>query len=109
MVTVPLSVFGYCRTVISRMAWSPAMSRTRFSAIARTGRRMKTSVIRRGMGPSAVGGSRLELGLRLDGVAHRHPQSVAQLERSRRDDGVPGADALVDGDEVAARGTQLHE
>ena len=43
-VIVAFSLRGYWRTVRFRMAWTPAMTITRFTTSARMGRRMKRSV-----------------------------------------------------------------
>jgi hypothetical protein len=42
--TLALSSLGYCRTVRLRIACRPAITMTRLTTIASTGRRMKMSV-----------------------------------------------------------------
>src|SRR6266545_1779361 len=43
-VMAAFSLRGYWRTLIDRIAWRPAITITRFTTIASTGRRMKRSV-----------------------------------------------------------------
>src|SRR5258706_16411286 len=63
-VTVAFSLRGYWRTLTERMAWKPAIRITRFTTIARTGRRIKISVndfiyASGGWGDVSLGGTRL--------------------------------------------------
>ena len=92
-VTVALSSFGYCRTLSERIAWSPAMMITRLTTIARTGRRMKMSVNFTGGLTGSPGGERAEAST-LTSLFTMTARSVAQLERARGDDLLPGGDAV---------------
>src|SRR2546421_11956980 len=95
-VTVALSSRGYCRTLSVRIACRPAMMMTRFTTIARTGRRMKMSVnfTRR----SAIFRSGGDLGIDFDVVVHHHPRAVAKLETARGDDLLARLHATGDGE-----------
>src|SRR6266542_2189722 len=77
--TCAFSLRGYWRALIERIAWSPAMTMTRLTTIAMTGRRMKRSVSfmvsSRCSGASLLG--RLRGELRNGGAV-----AVAQLERA---------------------------
>src|SRR5258708_39520024 len=79
-VTVALSSFGYCRTLRVRIAWSPAITMTRFTTRARTGLRTKMSVNFTGRDPSAVLRVRGELGAGLDRVVDGDRRPVAERE-----------------------------
>src|SRR5579863_6806450 len=76
-VTVALSSFGYCLTLSVRIAWRPAITMTRFTTRARTGRRTKRSVNFTGR-PLPVLGVGRELGARLDGVIDDDRRAVSQ-------------------------------
>src|SRR5688572_12645529 len=80
---------------------------TRFTTIASTGRRMKTSV--NFMAASAVLGPGSELGLGPGLVVDADACAVAQLEGARRHQLVAGLDAVEHRDEVAAIFTEAHE
>src|SRR6266511_4812075 len=88
MVIAAFSLRGYWRTLIERIAWSPAITITRFTTIARTGRRMKRSVIVFIVSApgSPLGGHGRDLRVRGERVVHGHGHPVAQLEASARDD-----------------------
>ena len=57
-VTVAFSLRGYCRTLRVRIAWRPAMTISRLTTRARTGRRMNRSVIFIGQSFFGAGASR---------------------------------------------------
>src|SRR6185436_51724 len=105
-VTVALSSFGYWRTFRPRVACRPATMISTLTTIASTGRRRKRSVI---LMASAVRRVGRQLRLGLHAVVDDHGRVVAQLEGARADHLLAGVDALVDGDEVAARGARAHE
>src|SRR5579872_1279895 len=107
-VMVALSIFGYWRTLTPRMAWSPAMRITRLTTIARTGRRMNTSVILKSS-TSPVRGVWLELRMERDLVVDDHATAVAELEGARDDDLLPRLDALGDRDEIAPHRSEADE
>src|SRR6266702_5678419 len=98
------SLRGYCRTLRVRSACTPAMTMSRLTTIAMTGRRMKRSVnfMSSAPGASRVGRARREVGLRRGGVAHRDRDTVPQLERSVAHDALAGGEAGGDLHEVAA-------
>src|SRR5262249_21901287 len=106
-VTVALSSFGYCRTLSDPIAWNPAMTMTRLTTIARTGRRTKMSV--NFMTALPVFRVRGELGVGLDVVVDDDAGAVAELEGPGAHDVLAGGDAVGDRDEVAARPRHAHE
>src|SRR5574338_1495044 len=94
------SLRGYWRTLMERIAWTPAMMITRFTTMARTGRRMNRSVNLMPISPHrngaccpalilspvtmslrlALGRLGLELRLRRQRLVQRHGHPVPQLE-----------------------------
>src|SRR5574342_264163 len=88
------------------MACSPAMMMTRLTTRARTGRRMKRSVIF--MVSVVLRFGRFPEG-RSETVVDHDRLAVAQLEDTRADDGLPLLQAVGDGDEVAALLPEPHE
>src|SRR5678815_2980944 len=104
-VTTAMSLRGYWRTESERMDWMPAIRMTRLTTIARTGRRMKMSVI------FILGIRRFRFGRvgRRDVVVHLHGGSAAQLEHARRDDFLPRRDTRDHRHLIPARVAQLHE
>src|SRR6266568_3749542 len=98
------SLRGYCRTLRGRSACTPAMTMSRLTTIAMTGRRMKRSVnfMSRAPGASRVCRARREVRLSRCGVAHRHRDAVPELEGSVAHDALAGGEAGGDLHEVAA-------
>src|SRR5512133_565241 len=74
------SLRGYCRALRVRMAWSPAITITRFTTIAMTGRRMKRSVSFMDALPSLLGGVRGLSRVGRELVVHGDGGAVAELE-----------------------------
>src|SRR5262249_30693582 len=104
-VITAISLRGYWRTESDRIDWMPAIRMTRLTTIARTGRRMKMSVIFiLGIRRFGLGGVR-----RRDVVVHLHRGTAAQLEHARRDDFLPRVHTREHRHLVAARIAQLHE
>src|SRR5262245_22053722 len=99
-VTVALSIRGYCRTLSVRTACSPATRISRFTTIARTGRRMKRSVKR--TRASAVLRVRVDLGFELGGAGHDDGGAVSELERAGGHQLLPFAHAVEQRHVVAA-------
>src|SRR5450432_2341035 len=106
-VTDALSSLGYCLTLSDRIAWKPAMTITRLTTIARTGRRTKMSV--NFMIALPIVRVRRELRVDLDLVVHGDGRPVSKLEGARADDVLPGRDAVDDRHEVAPGGADAHE
>src|ERR1019366_3658074 len=106
-VTDALSSLGYCLTLSDRIAWKPAMTITRLTTIARTGRRTKMSVSF--MIALPIVRVRRELRVDLDLVVHGDGRPVSKLEGARADDVLPGRDAVDDRHEVAPGGADAHE
>src|SRR5689334_12736752 len=111
MTTEELSIFGYCCTGSVDSARQPTRTRTRFTTIASTGCRMKTSVKeeREGMARVSVLASACMHGLRDDGcVGDRHQRRLAQLERARGGNLLARRQAIEDHDLVAEHGAGGH-
>src|SRR5215213_4677713 len=94
---VALCSFGYWRTVSERIACRPAMMMMTLTTSARTGRRMKMSVIF--MAASVVLRLRIELRRRLHRVVDDDLGAVAQLEGAGADDVFAILDAVEADDE----------
>src|SRR6266498_3407624 len=108
--TCAFSLRGYWRALIERIAWTPAMTMTRLTTIAMTGRRMKRSVkFMMGSGPSLVGRLRGELRLGREGVVHGDGGAVPQLEGAAADERLPRAQPGSHRDEVAPALSQADE
>src|SRR6266496_3680325 len=104
------SLRGYWRALSVRIAWTPAMTMTRLTTIAMTGRRMKRSVkFMMGSGPSLVGRLRGELRLGREGVVHGDRGAVPQLEGAAADERLPRAQSGDHRDEVAPALSQADE
>src|SRR5437868_13512427 len=109
------SLRGYCRTLSERTACTPAITISRFTTIASTGRRMKRSVNFMVSIPNAGPGSLVVRRLggdfsdRRQVVAQGQRAAVVQLEGAARDDGLAGLEAGEDRDEVAAPLAEPHE
>src|SRR5712692_5231697 len=110
-VTAAFSLLGYWRTLIERIACSPAMTMRRLTTIAMTGRRMKRSVNFIGWPQLAllVGRLRRHLGGRRQIVVHHHRHSVAQFERAAADHRLARGKPGDHGDEVAPAFAQADE
>src|SRR5580704_9712598 len=107
-VIVALSIRGYWRTFSVRIAWIPAMMMMRLTTIARTGRRMKTSVSFTAQ-PSPILGVRRKLGLRLNRVTFRDRRAIVKLEGTGRNDLLPRDEPVEHRDEIAAGFSKLDE
>src|SRR5574340_652528 len=86
------SLRGYWRTLMERMAWSPAMMITRFTPIASS-----VAMILRLL----LGRLGLELRLRRQGLVQGHRHPVAQLEGPGAHHPLPRREARQHLDEVA--------
>src|SRR5512142_333070 len=94
------SLRGYCRALRVRIAWTPAMTMTRLTTTAMTGRRMKRSVNFMVAPSSVLGRPRGEQRLGREGVVHGHRRAVPQLEGAARDDRLALAEPGGHRDEV---------
>src|SRR6516164_3819852 len=99
-VMAAFSLRGYCRTLSERMACTPAMTMSRLTTMARTGRRMKRSV--NFICSSLLHGLRIGLHVGRELVVHRQRRPVVQLECAARNDGLAGLEARAHRHEVAA-------
>src|SRR5512140_2221701 len=99
-----MSLRGYCRTLSERIDCRPAITITRLTTIARTGRLMKRSVNRM----SALLRPRRGVVGRLDRVVDLDRRPRPQLEHARRHDLVARLDPRQDRHLVATRAAQLH-
>src|SRR5512142_918061 len=107
------SLRGYCRTLSERIACTPAITISRLTTMAMTGRRMKRSVKDMAL-PSCVFRSALrrprrEGGLRRQRVVDDHGHPVAELEGAGAHHRLARLEPLGHGDEVAAPLAQPHE
>src|SRR5580700_4341327 len=84
------------------------MMTMRLTTIARTGRRMKTSV-NFTLLTSPILGVRRQLGFGLHRVVYRDRGAVVELEGSRRNDLLARDEPVEHGDEIAARVSELDE
>src|SRR5688572_31316910 len=99
MTTDELSSCGYCCTGRALMARQPISTITRLTTIARTGWRMKTSVIERMrcLRPARSAGGQLGRGLgRRCCGSGRDQRGIAQLEGAGRGDLLTGLEAGFD-------------
>src|SRR2546422_10510509 len=83
-VMAAFSLRGYWRTLSDRIACTPAMTMSRLTTMASTGRRMKRSVNFIGA-RSLVDRFRRQLRAGREIVLHHHGDAVAQLEGAARD------------------------
>src|SRR5437762_5107774 len=102
-----MSLRGYWRTLIVRIACKPAMRTTKLTTSASTGRLMKRSVkdfmlLRRFLRIHRI---RIYLRFRRKIVVDRHRHSVSQFENSCAHNCVASLQPLGDRDEIAARFT----
>src|ERR1043166_6889544 len=100
-----MSLRGYWRTLIVRIACKPAIRITKLTTSASTGRLMKRSVkdfmslfewLR-------IDWVRIYLRIRRQIVVDRHSHSVSQFENSCAHNGFAGFQSLCNRDEIAAR------
>src|SRR5512134_1319092 len=96
------SLRGYWRALIERIAWRPAITMTRLTTMAMTGRRMNRSVSFMEFPCSVVARPRGELRLGRERVVHRDGRAVSQLEGAAAHDRLAGPEPLRDRDEIAA-------
>src|SRR5687768_7381176 len=103
MMTDELSICGYCCTGRLVNARQPTRTRTRLTTTARTGCRMKMSVIDFMRSLRSFRAGRL-----LGRVGDRDQRGFAQLEGARGGDLLAGLDPAVDQDFLAQHRTALH-
>src|SRR6266498_1067060 len=96
------SLRGYWRALSVRIAWTPAMTITRLTTIAMTGRRMNRSVSFMVGSGSLVAGVRGELRLRREGVVHLDGGAVPQLEGAAAHDRLTRLQSVHHRDEVTS-------
>src|SRR6267143_4431932 len=86
-VMAAFSLRGYCRTLSERIACTPAITISKFTTMARTGRRMNRSVNLIGTPRgSLVDGLRGQLRAGGEILPHHHRRAVAELERAAAHD-----------------------
>src|SRR5438067_6458843 len=101
------SLRGYWRTLSERIACTPAITMMRLTTMARTGRRMKRSVIF--ISRSAVHCVGSQLGGGCEVVAHRHRAAVAQLEGAARHHRLARGQARSHRHQIAPALSEPHE
>src|SRR5882724_8887344 len=106
-----MSLRGYWRTLIVRIACKPAIRITKLTTSASTGRLMKRSVkdfmsLFRSL---RIDWLRIYLRVRRQIVVDRHRHSVSQFENSRTHDGFANFQSLRNRNEIAARFTDTHK
>src|SRR6266436_2504901 len=105
-----MSLRGYWRTLIVRIACKPAIRITKLTTSASTGRLMKRSVKDfMSLRSLRINWVRIYLRVRCQIVVDRHRHSVSQFENPRTHDGFAGLQSLRNRDEIAAPFTDAHK